>query len=266
MNVKKAMNEFMKASKKKSPAILTGMAVVGVVATAYSAYKAGLVASEILEKHRKKMEQIAADDKRSKWEVRKETALALTPVVLPTLIMGGATIGCTVGAQSISSKRIAALSAAYSVSEAVYNNLNGKMTEILGTKKAREIKDSIAKDHLLEVEKSGGNLIVSGSGNVKCLDEYSGRMFWSNAIKIDKAVNQLSNDVRCNRYVSLNDFYDLIDLPRIKMGDVLGWNEEDTMGDGRIPITFSAILSEEGDPVLCIEYDIHLRRDFRELH
>ena len=42
-------------TKKNSPVILTGLAVVGVISTAYSAFKAGPRADKILEEYRKDM-------------------------------------------------------------------------------------------------------------------------------------------------------------------------------------------------------------------
>lgn len=267
MTIKSAFKTIGNATKKHSPAILTGLTVVGVVATAYHAYKAGLVASEILEKHRLKMEKLEKEDKAGKREVRKETVKEMAPVVAPMVIMGTITCACAIGAQSISSRRIAALSAAYSISEAALNDLNLKMKEMLGVKKAQAIKDSIAKDKLHAAGPvNDSQIIITGNGDVRCMDEYTGRLFWSNATKIDKAINKLNNDVRCCRYVALNDFYDLIGLARVPLGNDLGWNEEDTLGDGRLPISFTAILDEENNPVLCIEYDIHLRQDYRNLH
>lgn len=267
MNIKSAFKVIGNATKKHSPAILTGLTVVGVIAATYHAYKAGLVASEILENHRIKMEQLEKEDKAGRKAVRKETVKKMAPVVASMVVMGAVTCGCAIGAQSISSRRIAALSAAYSISEAALNDLNLKMKEMLGDKKARAIKDSIAKDKLHAAGPvNESQIIITGSGDVRCMDEYTGRLFLSNAIKIDKAINKLNNDIRCCRYVSLNDFYDLIGLARVPMGNDLGWNEEDTLGDGRLPISFTAILDDDNNPVLCIEYDIHLRDDYRNLH
>lgn len=267
MNVKKALNSFLSGAKKNSPAILTGLTLVGIAVTAYKAYKAGIVASDILNKHREEMDLVKPDDKNAKRAVTKETVKALAPVVVPVILMGAVTGGCAVGAQSINGRRIAALSAAYTVTEKSLNDLNAKMKDMLGTKKAQSVKDNIAKDKLKEAGVPNDNqVVITGAGDVLCMDEYSGRFFKSNAQKIDQAVNKLNNTVRCCRYVSLNDFYDLIGLARIPLGRDLGWNEEDTIGDGRLPISFTAILNDNNEPVLCVEYDIHIRRDYRELH
>lgn len=267
MNAKKVFGDLVSGAKQNSPAILTGLTVVGLAITAYRAYKAGIVASDILKKHKEDMELVKPDDKEAKRAVIKETVKEMAPVVAPVIIMGTVTGACAIGAQSINGRRIAALSAAYTVTEKSLKDLNLKMQDMLGAQKARAVKDAVAKDKL----KSAGipkenQIVVTGGGDVLCKDEYSGRFFRSNAAKIDQAVNKLNNTVRCCRYVSLNDFYDLIGLERIPLGRDLGWNEEDTIAGGCLPITFTAILNDNNEPVLCVEYDIHIRRDYRELH
>lgn len=267
MNVKKVMRTLMSGAKKKSPAILTGLALVGIAVTAYQAYKAGLAANDVLKKYKADMDLVGPEDKAAKRAVVKETVKEMAPIVAPVIIMGITTGACAIGAQSINSRRIAALSAAYTVAEKTVYDLNSKMQEVLGVKKARSIKDGIAKDKLhAKGSVPDSQVIITGEGNVRCMDEYTGKEFWGNARKIDRAVSELNNDVRCCRWVALNDFYDKLGLKRIKMGYDLGWNEEDTLGDGSLPISFSAILDEDNNPVLCIEYDVHLRRDYRELH
>lgn len=261
-------------TKKNSPVILTGLAIVGVISTAYAAYKAGPRADKILEAYRKDMRDCHPNDKEAKRAVVGETVKKMVPVVAPPIIMGGTTIACIVGSHSVSSRRIAALSAAYSLSETTVKNLNSKMEEMLGEKKARAIKDSIMKDKLkADSEKdkkilSDGQLVIPSDGTVLCKDLYSGRLFYSNAEKIKQAIAKCSYEIISDMYISLNDFYEAIDspqLPRIPMGEDLGWNIEDTI-NGKLPITLSALLTDDNKPCLCIDYDISVRADFRNLH
>lgn len=261
-------------TKKNSPVILTGLAIVGVISTAYAAYKAGPRADKILEAYRKDMRDCHPNDKEAKRAVVGETVKKMVPVVAPPIIMGGTTIACIVGSHSVSSRRIAALSAAYSLSETTVKNLNSKMEEMLGEKKARAIKDSIMKDKLkADSEKdkkilSDGQLVIPSDGTVLCKDLYSGRLFYSNAEKIKQAIAKCSYEIISDMYISLNDFYEAIDspqLPRIPMGEDLGWNIDDTL-NGKLPITLSALLTDDNKPCLCIDYDISVRDDFRNLH
>lgn len=277
MKSNKVMDLLGKAevfTKKNSPAILMGLAIVGVISTAYAAYKAGPRAEKILETYRKDMKDCHPKDKEAKRAVVGETVKKLIPVVAPPIIMGGTTITCMIGSHSIFSRRIAALSAAYSLSETAVKNLNGKMEEMLGEKKARAVKDAIMKDKLhADTEKdrkvlSDTNYVFPNDGTVLCKDLYTGRLFHSNAEKIKQAIVKCSYDVISDMYVSLNDFYDAIDCPeleKIPAGDDIGWNVDDTM-NGKLPITLSALLTADNKPCLCVDYDFGVRPDYRNLH
>lgn len=261
-------------TKKNSPAILTGVAVLGVLSTAYAAFKAGPRAEKILKEYRKDMSYCDRNDKEAKRVVLSESAKKMLPVMAPAVIMGGTTIACMIGSHSVSSRRVAALSAAYSISESTVKNLNSKMEEVLGEKKTRAVKDAIMKDKLkTDTEKdqkalSESNFVMPADGTVLCKDLYSGRLFYSNAEKIKQAIAKCSYDVITDMYISLNDFYEAIGSPqltRIPMGEDLGWNLDDTH-NGQLPITLTALLTEDNKPCLCVDYDIGVRADFRNLH
>lgn len=277
MKINKVMDFLEKAetfTSKNSPTILTGMAIVGVISTTYTAFKAAPKAEKILEEYRKDMSYCDRNDKEAKRVVVGEAAKKIIPVMAPPIIMGGSTIACVIGSHSASSRRIAALSAAYTLSESTVKNLNSKMEEILGEKKTRAVKDAIMKDKLkADTEKdqkvlSDSNFVMPSDGTVLCKDLYSGRLFYSNAEKIKQAIAKCSYDVITDMYISLNDFYEAIGSPqltRIPMGEDLGWNLDDTH-NGQLPITLTALLTEDMKPCLCIDYDIGVRADFRNLH
>lgn len=261
-------------TRRKSPVILTGLAIVGVISTAYSAYKAGPRADKILKAYRKDMKDCHPNDKEAKRAVVGETVKKMIPVMAPPIIMSGTTIACVVGSHSVSSRRIAALSAAYTLSESTVKNLNSKMEEILGEKKARAVRDAIMKDKLHETEKKDqklfgdGNIYVPDNGYVLCKDLYTGRTFYSTAEKIKQAIIKCSSDVQQDMWVSLNDFYMEIGSPQLEtvpMGNDLGWNVDDTIR-GQLPIYLTALLMEDGKPCLCVDADIQIRDDFRNLH
>lgn len=253
-------------TRKNSPAILTGFAIVGLISTAVMAYKAGLKADEILKEKRRDMRDTRPGDKNAKRAVMKETVKELAPVVAPTIIMGVATGACVIGAQSVSNRRIAALSAAYTLSETTVKSLTSKAEELIGERKLQTIKDAVVKDKLDKTPvPAEDKIIVTGNGTVLCKDSYSGRFFYSNAEKIRQAGCELSMQIMGDMYVSLNEFYDLIGLEQIPLGDELGWNVDDLPRSG-LPITITALVTEDGRPCLCVEYDISVRADYRCLH
>lgn len=252
--------------RRQAPALLTGLALAGLCVTVYKAYKAGTVIEEIIKEKKKDLEDVASDDKVTKRQVTKELVKEILPIATPVVAMGVATGACILGSNKISSKRIAVLSAGYSLAEKGLDDLNSKMKEVLGDKKTQEIKEKIVGDKLREsgpVDES--KVIITGNGDVLCKDLYSGRYFRSNADKLGKAIRILSADCQSDYYVDLNDLYSLIGIPQIPAGDQFGWNSDD-MIHGDLPITICAQLTEDGQPCLCLDYDVRVRADFRNLH
>lgn len=267
LKLKEAWNTVTNVVEKNSPEILTGLGVAGIFATAYMAYKASPKAHDILQKYHDDKQLIAPGDKETKKTVLAETAKDLIPVLLPPVMMGVATSACIIGGNRISSKRIAVLSAAYSLADSKLKDYQDKMLETLGDQKVQKVKEAIAKDHL---DKNKENLpadgqIVISDGNVLCMDSFTGRYFPGNAEKLGQIINELSYDIVSDMYVSLNDLYDKIGLAPIPFGDDFGWNVDDT-DRGRLPIYFTACLTDDKRPCLVLEYDVSCKNDFRNLH
>lgn len=251
-------------TKKNSPVILAGLALGGFVISIVSAFKAGSRAEEILEARKRDLEDVAPGDKEAIHAVNVETVKKMAPVVAPPVIMGLASSACLVGSVGISHGRMIALQAAYSVAENSLRDMNGMTEKLLGKKKAREIRDNIMKEKLKNDSSIDSKVVITGNGDVICKDMFTGRYFSSNAQKIGQAINELSARVLGEMYVSLNDFYDLIGLGSVTMGDRFGWGVDDLSG-GVLPISFTALLTNDNQPCLCIDYDARLRRDFSDL-
>lgn len=264
----KKLTTFIEGAKnfkeKNKSAIFAGTAMAGIVLTGITAYKAGLKARDILERKNKAMEQLDPKDTEGRKKIFWSTAKEMAFVILPPVIIGGASMVCVFSSHRVSSKKIAALSAAYSVSEKSLKELNDKMVDTLGLKKATSIKEQIAKDHVKNDPPKDGQIIITGDGDVLCRDGCTGRYFRSNAQKIGMAINELSSMCASDMYVSLNDMYDILGIPEVPLGNEVGWNSED-MVKGQLPITFAAVLTEDDKPCLAIEYDIFPRTDYRNL-
>ena len=260
-------NTFLKVTEKKTPTILTAFGVLGVFKTAKMAYNAGMRSTPILEASRRDLEDVRPSNKETKREIIKDTVKDMAPIVVPPIAMGIATSACIIGAHKVSSKRIATLSAAYTLTETAFKDYKSKAEEVIGRQKAQQVREAISKDKVEKnpPPKDTSQIVMTGDGDVLCMDSYSGRYFRSNAQKIGSAINQLSRDVMSWQYVSLNDFWDLIGLQRLPMGDDFGWNVDDCP-KGMLPISTTAVLTSDGQPCLCVDYDASLRSDFRNLH
>lgn len=265
------MTKITEFADKNSPALLTGATVVGIFTTAYMAFKAGPKAKKILDKYRETTDGIKKlyptdVQKEIKREETKKFVKEIAPVVLPPVGMAIATSACTIGANQISSKRIAVLSAAYSMTESALKDYQNKVAEVFDDKKVQKVKEGLAKDKLDKTPMdSSQDVIITGDGDVLCLDNYSGRYFRSNAQKIGQAINELSADLQTDMYVSLNDFYEKVNIPKVPMGDDFGWNVDD-LARGQLDMDITACLTPDKQPCLVVMYDVFPRDDFRRLH
>lgn len=104
-------------------------------------------------------------------------------------------------------------------------------------------------------------MFITEKGNTLCYDVVSGRYFRSDIDKIKKAENELNHRMISEMYISLNEFYYEVGLPRTSIGDELGWN----IDGGLIGLEFSSQLAEDGTPCLVIDYGIAPRYEYEKL-
>lgn len=243
---------------KYSPAILIFLGITGMVSTVVMACKATPKAKELLDDLHCEQEELEEENTKI---VQFATELkVVAPIYAPSVIMAGLSIACILGSYSISNKRIAALATAYSLSERTLHEYQNKVIETLGEKKEEKIRDDIARDRVMNDPPSNHEVIITDRGEMLCYDSVSARYFMSNIDAIRKAEWTLNRRLLSEMYVSLNDFYDEIDIPQSKIGNEIGWNV-----DHSISFSFSSILTENDTPCLVVDYDVCPRYDFRHL-
>lgn len=251
MDISKIFKQIGKTAKKHSPEILTGLGVAGMISAVVTAVTATPKALELIEK---KKEQLQAE----KLTV-KETVKAAWKYYIPTATMCTVSAVCIICANSVSSKRNAALATAYKLSETALKEYRDKVVEVIGEKKEQTVRDSIAKDKIDRDPVSAKEIVITNCGEALCYDVLSGRYFRSDIEKIKKAVNELNKRMMSENYISLNEFYYEIGLNDIELGNMLGW---DIVKDGFIDLNFSSQLADDGTPCLVIghfnapKYDI----------
>ena len=244
MQIGKLIKQIGSFVTKNSPTILTGIGIAGLVSTTIFAVKATPKAVKILEDE---LSDLPDGSKLKKTEVVKLT----WKCYIPTLVMGGITIGCMVGANSISAKRTAAMTSLYSLSELALKEYQSKVVEIVGQNKATQIKDEIAKDRINKNPKSDGQVIITGKGETLCYDILSDRYFKFDIEKIRKIENQINKTILSEDFVSVNDLYYELGLKNSDLGDDMGWDI-----DNNLNIEFSSQLSDDETPCLVINYKV----------
>ena len=257
LNVSKLCKDAKVMVSKRSPEILTGLGIAGMISTTVLAVQATPKALDLIAR--------AEDEKfdnghGDKLTVSEKMKAAWKPYI-PAAITGIASISCIIGASSVHAKRNAAIAAAYNLSQTALTEYKEKVVETIGEKKEQAIKDKIAKDKIKKDPVSKSEVIVTGKGNTLCYDAFNSRYFYSDIDQIKRAINELNRIMLNQMYVSLNDFYDELNLKHSGNGDELGWK----LDDGFIEVDFSSQLSDDGRPCLVIEYMVAPRYDYSKL-
>lgn len=245
---------FRQAFYKHGPDILTWLGIAGMATTPILAVKATPSAMRRIEQKKK---ELGADKL-----TPIETVQAAWKCYIPSASTFVVSAACLIGAQSENVRRNAALATAYTISETALMEYQEKVVGEIGEKKEQAIRDSIAKDKLEAAPVvTNKEVIISDSGETMCYDAISGRYFKSSVDKLKKAENELNRELLRDMYVSLNDFYFLVNLSATKMGDSLGWN----IDHGLVELDFSAQLLEGQTPCLVLDYRLSPQYDYRKL-
>lgn len=229
---------------RHTPEILTGIGIVGMVATTVMAVKATPKATQLIA------------DRMYDEEVESLTPLEKIQTTwkcyIPAAVTGVTSIACLIGASSVNVRRSAALATAYEISRTALADYKEKVVETVGEKKEQTIREKVAKKKLERDPVQNKEVIVTEKGDTLCYDGVFGRYFRSDINAIKQAINVVNRNVVTDMYASLNSFYDELDLKHTSIGDDLGWN----IDDGTIDVEFSSQLAEDNTPCLVIEYNV----------
>lgn len=237
LNVKQCFKMAKKVVQKKSPEILTGLGIAGMITTVVLAVKAtpkalDLIDEEIDNQNRKLSQEAYDSGYSTAKQINKlkpvETVKVAWKPYIPALLLGSASVGCLIGANTVSVRRHAALYSAYELSKTAYNELNEKVTEVVGEKKVTEIKQKLAEDKVNKVSPEGAiekksNVVIAGDGDTWFIDAMSNQPFLSSKNKLDAAANELNRKMRSDMYVSLSQFYDEVGIEHTGTSDYIGW-------------------------------------------
>lgn len=271
---KKTLSTMMKSVshnlKRYSPEILLGLGVAGMVTTTVMAVKATPKALSILDNalDEKYQEEYGESMSPACFDVAycfceefgaKEMIKATWKCYIPAAVVGVTSICCLIGAGSKNFRKKTALEAAYGISVATMSEYQNKVVEVLGEKKEKVIRDSIAKDKIEQNPVSGKTVIITDKGNTLCYDIISGRYFRTDIETVKRIVNELNSRLLRDMYICLNDFYFAVGMEEIKLGNEMGWRIE----DGLIDLEFSSQLSSENEPCLVIDFRPQARYCYR---
>jgi hypothetical protein len=242
------IHTLRKVSEDNAPAILTGFGIAGTLATAYLAGDASFKAARLIDE----AQRIENEQEKSHPLDKKEKFKLTWSLYLPAAGAGCATVGCIYFANRISSKRLAALAAAYTIAEKANSEYKEKVLEMLGKDKEEKVRASVQQDRI-DRDPDLDGMIDSEmeDGRVRCKDAWSGRYFRSTMEEIKEAQNNVNYQILNNQYASLTDFYTQLCLEKTKESDDVGWNSDKMM-----EITFTSAIDSKKRPVLVMDFAV----------
>ena len=247
---------------KHSPEILAGVGVVGVVGSLVMACKATTKLSDILEDSKEqldKIKEVAADpayeEKYTQDDAKKDTtityvqtAMKVTKLYAPSVILCASSLGCLLASNNILKKRNAALSAAYMTVDKSFKEYRKRVADRFGDEVEKEIRYNIKAEEITKVDENGNEVtetvkIMDGTDDPNSYSDYA-RFFdescaaWQNDAEYNltflKAQQQYANDLlKAKGRLFLNEVYRMLGIDETKAGQVVGWvyNPDNPTGD-----------------------------------
>ena len=244
--LQKACRGFMKKASKHSPAILAGIGVVSIVSTAIFAVKATPKATQVLDEGKDDIERIKEDDdftedekKLEIREIRKQMCIEFAKLYWKAA--ANAALGTTaiIFAYRTQNKRNLALSAAYALAAQELTDWKETARElkILNKGNEQKIRDKMTEKKVERAKDSNKQVIFTGTGEDLFIDDWSGQVFKSSVVEVEKAVNEWNSQMLMYDQVTLNDLYYLLKIPEVPAGD-LGFES----GHGTVGVIFGSSL------------------------
>lgn len=250
------------AISDNSPAILTALGVTGTLTVAYLTGKASFKAAEIIREAEDKDcrgNEMCANGHLSEGNpCPKDSSLDNWDKIdlvwrefIPAAGICAMTIAVIIGANHISTRRVAAFASAYSMAERGFNQYKDKVLDKVGDKKEKEIRDEVAKQQLRDHPARKTPIIITGKGDHLCFDAHSGRYFQSDIERVRSAVNDINFQILNggSDSASLSDYWNLIGLDPTSGSDDIGWRT-----DKKLECHYTSELTKEGVPCLVITF------------
>lgn len=246
--------------KKHSPEIFIISGIVGGVAAAVMACKATTKAGAVIDKAKDDLDMIHAAidglvpakenyaEEESKKDITKvyvSTGLSLVKLYAPAVVLGGLSITAILYSNNILRKRNVALAAAYATIDSSFKDYRNRVIERFGDEVDKELKYNIKPLTVQEktVDENGNEVVTEktvkiadpGEHNMytRIFDESS--CYWSRTPDYNQMFligrERYANDkLNAQGYLFLNDVLEMLDLPKTKEGQMVGWVKDPKIG------------------------------------
>lgn len=207
----------------RAPTILTVVAALGVISTAV------LTAKAVPKAEKRKAK---AEEEKGEELTKLETAVAVAPAYIPTVIAGASTIVCLFGANVLNKRSQASIASAYALLDTSYKEYKGKLKELYGEEAHQKIIEVIAVEKAEHVTLSAPNfastcclsLDENTSEPVWFYEENGDCLFKATIEQVIQAEYHFNRNYTLRGYAGLSELYEFLGLPTNKRRDSLGWS------------------------------------------
>jgi hypothetical protein len=218
MNLKPLLRSAQQFVIHNSPAMLSALGCVGLVATAVLSGKAAYSTALIL--HEANDPPLMQGEDSPEPLTRREEIELVWRQYIPPVVVGVVTLAAIIGANRIGTRRAAAFATAYKLSEKMAEEYRQKVAEAVGDKKEELIRSDVARDRIQRVD--GVETIILTDGEIIFYDAWSARAFKSTIDRVESAVNQINYQLNQNWAASVTEFYDILGLEKTGVSDDFG--------------------------------------------
>lgn len=237
-NISNLSHSALSVLKKNSPSILSGFAVVGVVA---SAVMTGMATPKAM----KKLEQ-AKKEQDTKLSIL-DTIVVAGPSYLPAIAVGTSTILCILGANILNIRQQASITSAYALLNSSFKEYRGKLIELHGEEMDKEIREEIVRTnsnyHQIFVDTPDQKVFFYEPFSKTYIERYER--------EIMDAEYHLNRNFIMRGYSPLNEFLTFLGIPESAMGDSCGWS----VCDGYCWIDFEHNIMGTHEGLPCYSLD-----------
>lgn len=249
--ITRSVGKLQLSCKQNAPQILMAAGVCGMVCATVFACKATIEFNETVKESHSHIEDIRSDDNISEEERSKmiascyvRTAAKGVSLYMPAVVLGGLSVASIVTSNRILQERNVALATAYMGLENKFKTYRERVVERFGDQVEYEIYHGLKAKEVVETvtDENGEEHTVT-----KTVYEKTGDSCSMYEVLFDEKSRSFENDANYNLmfvkqceananlklrrqgHLFLNEVLDMLDLPRTKAGNIVGWiyNDED---------------------------------------
>ena len=287
--VTRTLNKVGFKLKKHSPEILIAAGVVGTVTSAVMACKATTKVSEIIEEKNKNVEDVHTcledntkeyteeDSKKDLTIIYAQTGVKLFKLYAPAIGVMTLSFASIIAGHKVLKKRNIAIAAAYAAIDKGFKQYRKNVIKEFGEGVDQQMRFGLKSKEIKKKDKDGKTVketeyYIDPEGNpLNNISEYA-RFFDAasenfakdpeyNMMFLRRQQDYANEMLKSRGHLFLNEVYDLLDIPRSKAGQVVGWvydKNGNTKGDNYVD--FGLYRNDQGTRrfVNGLEYNILL--------